>query len=200
MLPLAGIVQAAGLALAAAKLPFPVMCIGYALVGFGNTTQDALGNAYAAGLPNTDFQLAILHTAYGLGAACSPLISTAFVTHGKSFNLFYLTSLAFSLLNVGLLCWSFKFEHELAEQTVDIELSSRPVVEEGETAAHLSSAAPEEQPRQPSPDRQIQHHVSLASALKVFYVDISAFWVGSRLYTYARSLRLSSSFSTWEQR
>jgi fucose permease len=175
VLPLAALISALGFALAAAKLPFPAMCIGFGLLGFGNTAQDALCNAYTAGLPRLDFQLAILHTFYGLGAATSPLIATVFVTHGRPFNLFFLTSVGISILNIASLCVAFKFQHQLEEptaQSAEIELSgmARTASREGE------QNGPEAEVSELPTVGQRQYHVPLLVALKVYYVPLGAFW------------------------
>jgi MFS family permease len=155
------------------------MCIGFGLVGFGNTAQDALCNAYTAGLPRLDFQLAILHTLYGVGAATSPLIATVFVTHGRPFNLFYLTSIGIGILNIASLCVTFKFQHQLEEpkvQPAEVELSDMARSTSKDGASEGGHTGPEAEVSELPTVAQRQHHVPLLVALKVYYVPLGAFW------------------------
>ncbi|QRW20642.1 major facilitator superfamily transporter [Rhizoctonia solani] len=71
--------QVLAYSLLAPALPFPVMCVAYAINGFGVGFQDAQANGFIAGLPKKSSEkMGLLHAVYGAGAFVSPLVATQF--------------------------------------------------------------------------------------------------------------------------
>lgn len=91
--------------------PFPVFVIAFAINGFGLSLQDAGANGFVASLKDhAETKMGILHAVYGLGALCSPLVSTQFSRMPDHWSFHYLVSLGISLLNTVLLVAVFKFK------------------------------------------------------------------------------------------
>ncbi|KAL1745818.1 major facilitator superfamily domain-containing protein [Schizophyllum fasciatum] len=90
--------------------PFPVLCIAYAINGFGMAVQDAQANGYVASLTeHQETKMGALHAAYGFGALVAPLVSTQFAQmHRWSFH--YLASMGLALLNLITSAVIFRFE------------------------------------------------------------------------------------------
>ncbi|KAF8761902.1 tetracycline resistance protein [Rhizoctonia solani] len=60
------VLQVVAYCLLAPALPFPVMCIAYAVNGFGIALQDAQANGFVAELPNNaSAKMGLLHAVYG---------------------------------------------------------------------------------------------------------------------------------------
>ncbi|KAJ1311159.1 hypothetical protein OPQ81_009660 [Rhizoctonia solani] len=113
---LGGVLQILAYAMLAPAPPFAVMCISYAINGFGKSAngtitqlldlnitgtalQSAQSNGFIAELPNnTSAKLGLLHTGYAAGAFIAPLIATQFVQIPR-WSLHYLTSLGIFLIN-----------------------------------------------------------------------------------------------------
>ncbi|CAE6402613.1 unnamed protein product [Rhizoctonia solani] len=110
-----GVLQIIAYAILAPAPPFPVMCISYAINGFGIALQNAQANGFIAEIPNnTSAKLGLLHAGYGAGAFVAPLIATQFAQISRwSFN--YLASLGLSLVNSLVLFFVFKLrrQHEV---------------------------------------------------------------------------------------
>ncbi|KAG8745884.1 hypothetical protein FRC12_014421, partial [Ceratobasidium sp. 428] len=63
---LGAMVQIVGYSLLAPAPPFPVMCLAYAINGFGNALQNAQANGLISALPNnTSAKMGLLHAGYG---------------------------------------------------------------------------------------------------------------------------------------
>ena len=53
--------------------PFPVMCIGFVLIGFGLSLQNAHCNGFVASNPNNvHTRIGILHASYGASPFLTP--------------------------------------------------------------------------------------------------------------------------------
>ncbi|QRW04844.1 major facilitator superfamily transporter [Ceratobasidium sp. AG-Ba] len=105
---LGGLLQVVAYCLLAPALPFPVMCIAYAINGFGIALQDAQANGFVAALPNNaSAKMGLLHAAYGAGAFVSPLIATQFAQIPR-WSFHYLTSLGFAIANAITLLVVFR--------------------------------------------------------------------------------------------
>ncbi|EUC65244.1 MFS general substrate transporter [Rhizoctonia solani AG-3 Rhs1AP] len=112
---LGGVLQIVAYAMLAPAPPFPVMCISYAINGFGIGFQNAQSNGFVAELPNnTSAKLGLLHAGYGAGAFVAPLIATQFAQIPR-WSFHFLTSLGISLLNSLSLFSVFKLrrQHEV---------------------------------------------------------------------------------------
>ncbi|CUA69842.1 Glucose/mannose transporter GlcP [Rhizoctonia solani] len=89
-------------------LPFPVMCVAYAINGLGIGFQDAQVNGFIADLPNNaSAKMGLLHAVYGAGAFLSPLVATQFAQLPR-WSFHYLTSLGLSVTNAAVLFIVFK--------------------------------------------------------------------------------------------
>ncbi|ESK90172.1 hypothetical protein Moror_7761 [Moniliophthora roreri MCA 2997] len=100
------VLQVIAYTLQSPALPFPVFVMAYTINGAGLAIQDAQANGFVAALKD-ETKMGILHAVYGLGALCSPLVSTQFaqLTHW-SFN--FLCSLGIAVVNTILLVVIFR--------------------------------------------------------------------------------------------
>ncbi|TDL22800.1 MFS general substrate transporter [Rickenella mellea] len=100
--------QTVGYAMVAPAPPFPVMCIAYAINGWGGALQDAQANGFVASLKeNAAAKMGLLHAVYGLGAFCSPLVATQFA-HLHRWSFHYLVSFGIAIANVVILMAVFR--------------------------------------------------------------------------------------------
>ncbi|KAF8609125.1 MFS general substrate transporter [Ceratobasidium sp. AG-I] len=105
---LGGLLQVLAYSILAPALPFPVMCVAYAINGFGIALQDAQANGLVAALPNNaSAKMGLLHAVYGAGAFVAPLVATQFAQMPR-WSFHYLTSLGLSLSNAIVLLVIFK--------------------------------------------------------------------------------------------
>ncbi|KAH8920878.1 MFS general substrate transporter [Atractiella rhizophila] len=104
------LMQTLSYALIAPAIHMGVMVFGSVIAGYGLSLQDAAANAYIAGCPNMAFKMGLAHSFFGWGAFLSPLVGTAFVSHGVQWSLFYLTALGLSGLNVVAVILAFKLK------------------------------------------------------------------------------------------
>ncbi|KAG8748893.1 hypothetical protein FRC12_013739 [Ceratobasidium sp. 428] len=109
---LGGLLQVVAYCLLSPALPFPVMCIAYALNGFGIALQDAQANGFVAALPNNaSAKMGFLHAAYGAGAFVAPLVATQFAQLPR-WSFHYLTSLVLAIANAVVLLVVFKLRSQ----------------------------------------------------------------------------------------
>ncbi|OCH87236.1 MFS general substrate transporter [Obba rivulosa] len=100
--------QLAGYALISPAGPFPLMCVGFGLTGFGLALQNAQANGFVGSLKEgsrTKYNL--LHAHYGLGALVAPLVATQFA-ESPHWSFHYLISAGISVTNVILLYFVFR--------------------------------------------------------------------------------------------
>ncbi|KAG8716017.1 hypothetical protein FRC11_011273 [Ceratobasidium sp. 423] len=112
---LGAVLQVLAYSILAPALPFPVMCVAYAINGFGIALQDAQSNGFVAELPNNaSAKMGLLHAVYGAGAFIAPLIATQFAQLPR-WSFHYLTSLGVSVANAIVLLVVFKLrrQHEI---------------------------------------------------------------------------------------
>lgn len=88
--------QAIAYAIDAAALPFPVLCIGYAINGVGMAILVAQSIGYVAFLKDKA-RMGILNAVYGLGALVAPLVSTQFAQMNR-WSFHYLVSLGLAVI------------------------------------------------------------------------------------------------------
>ncbi|CAE6407509.1 unnamed protein product [Rhizoctonia solani] len=96
-------------------LPFPAMCVAYAINGFGMALQDAQSSGFVAELPNNaSAKMGLLHAFYGAGAFISPLVATQFAQLPR-WSFHYLSSLGVAVVNATALLVVFRFrrQHEV---------------------------------------------------------------------------------------
>ncbi|KAG9126758.1 hypothetical protein FRC07_002093 [Ceratobasidium sp. 392] len=109
---LGGVLQVVAYCLLSPGLPFPVMCIAYALNGFGISLQDAQANGFVAALPNNaSAKMGLLHAVYGAGAFVAPLVATQFAQLPR-WSFHYLTSLGLAIINAIVLLVVFKLRSQ----------------------------------------------------------------------------------------
>ncbi|CAE6460672.1 unnamed protein product [Rhizoctonia solani] len=109
---LGGVLQILAYAVLAPAPPFPVMCVLYAVNGFGIALHNAQANGFVAELPkNTSAKLGLLHAGYGAGAFIAPLIATQFAQIPR-WSFHYLTSLGISLINSLALFFVFRLRQK----------------------------------------------------------------------------------------
>lgn len=103
--------QAIAYCIQAAKPPFPLMAVSYAINGFGEALQDAQANGLVATLPtNANGKMSIIHGIYGAGAFCSPLVATQFASMKEHWSFHFLTSLGVAMINLAVLLWVSKLK------------------------------------------------------------------------------------------
>ncbi|KZT71856.1 MFS general substrate transporter [Daedalea quercina L-15889] len=109
VMTIGSIAQVLGYVLEAIAPPFPAFVSGYFVNGFGIALQDAGANGYVGSWrKGSETKMSILHAVYGLGAFCSPLISTHF-SEQRHWSFHYLTSLGIAVLNTTVLCAVLRF-------------------------------------------------------------------------------------------
>ncbi|CAE6389133.1 unnamed protein product [Rhizoctonia solani] len=109
---LGSVLQILAYAVLAPSPPFPVMCISYAINGFGIALHNAQANGFIAELPkNTSAKLGLLHAGYGAGAFIAPLVATQFAQMPR-WSFHYLTSLGISLINSLALFFVFRLRRQ----------------------------------------------------------------------------------------
>ncbi|KAG8926710.1 hypothetical protein FRC01_008458 [Tulasnella sp. 417] len=117
--------QVLAYALIPPALPFPVMCVSYALIGFTMALQNAQTNVFVSSLPgNASSAMGLLHGFYGIGATAAPLVATQVGQTGH-WSYFYLTSVGLAVINTAFSLYVFRLKrledllppHENAEET-----------------------------------------------------------------------------------
>ncbi|KAH8923161.1 MFS general substrate transporter [Atractiella rhizophila] len=124
------LMQTLSYALIAPAIHMGVMVFGSVIAGYGLSLQDAAANAYIAGCPNMAFKMGLAHSFFGWGAFLSPLVGTAFVSHGVQWSLFYLTALGLSGLNVVAVILAFKLKAAPVEDPQELEMASTPTAQQ----------------------------------------------------------------------
>ncbi|KAH8083215.1 MFS general substrate transporter [Filobasidium floriforme] len=80
--------------------PYPLFVVAMFFNGVGTSLQDAQANSLTNRFRRPDVKMALIHAAYGLGATCSPFVSTLFVEHyPQRFYFYFLVSLALTIVN-----------------------------------------------------------------------------------------------------
>ncbi|TFK49165.1 MFS general substrate transporter [Heliocybe sulcata] len=111
--------------------PFPVFVIAFAINGFGIALQDAQANGFVASLKDSPTtKMGIMHAVYGVGALCSPLVSTQFAQM-QHWSYHYFCSLGVALSCAVILAVVFRFKTQ-DECYADIGQAAN---ESGESAA-----------------------------------------------------------------
>ncbi|KAI0332817.1 MFS general substrate transporter [Cubamyces sp. BRFM 1775] len=88
--------------------PFPLMCLGFALIGFGLSLQNSHANGFvASSRSHVSTKICFLHASYGFGALVSPLIATQFAQQ-RHWSYHYLISAALYIFNTTLLWFVFR--------------------------------------------------------------------------------------------
>ncbi|KAG8968262.1 hypothetical protein FRC03_008128 [Tulasnella sp. 419] len=141
-------VQLIGYAIMAVGPPFAVMCLGYAITGFALAVssfvrsklrilkhllkiQNAQGNTFVTQLPGkVSNNMAILHSAYGVGALVAPLVATQFTLLPR-WTYFFFVSLGIAFVSLVLSVSVFRFQR--AEGLL-ANISPRPSIATQQTA------------------------------------------------------------------
>ncbi|KAI9065305.1 MFS general substrate transporter [Trametes sanguinea] len=112
MIVFASFVGIIGFALNSSAPPFPVIVIGFWFSGFGMSFLDAGSNAFVASLSeNTSNKMGIMHALYGVGAMCSPLVSTQFARL-RRWSFVYLAHIGLTLFNAVLEILAFRLKSQ----------------------------------------------------------------------------------------
>ena len=90
------------------KPPFPVVVVAFFFLGLGIASNLAPNNVFCANLSNSTTALGCMHGSYGIGGTIGPLMATALVTHGSTWNVFYYISLAATIFNLLVAYTSFR--------------------------------------------------------------------------------------------
>lgn len=90
--------------------PFALLTLPFFLIGFGIATLDTGLNAYMASLPRSTERLNYLHAFYGVGALLGPIIASAILAVGLTWN--YVYSLWIILSLFFFLGVAFTFEKQ----------------------------------------------------------------------------------------
>ncbi|KAI0631197.1 MFS general substrate transporter [Trametes polyzona] len=112
MVVFASFVAMIGFSLEASAPPFPAFVIGYLFSGFGMSFLDAGSNAFLASLSeDTSTKMGIMHAIYGVGAMCSPLVSTQFARFHR-WSFVYFVHIGLTFLNAVLEILAFRFKRQ----------------------------------------------------------------------------------------
>lgn len=114
-----------------AKPPFPVVVTCFFFIGFGLAVNLALNNVFCANLANNTAVLGALHGGYGIGGTIAPLAATAIAASGIRWSTFYVIPLAFGIINIIFVVWSFwDYEKDISVQEPALrqQPSSQPSV------------------------------------------------------------------------
>ena len=104
--------------------PFPVLVVGFFLVGFGMSLNLAISNVFCGSLANGTSALGVLHGSYGLGGTLGPLIATAIVSRpGAPWSRYYLLALGLAVLGAAVASWAF-MSYERDESSLDQSVAS----------------------------------------------------------------------------
>lgn len=160
--------------------PFPVVVIGFFLLGYGMAINLALNNVFCANLHPSTVTLGSAHGSYGIGGIIGPIIATAMVSHGLLWSRFYFITLGLRLFCIASAGWAFwSYEEEAPTRLLTAlgrTASRRDVIEAGEPSkTQLTKQA-------------LKSQVTLVGALFIFAyqgaeVSISG-WVISFLISY----------------
>jgi len=112
VLVVGAIVQLAGYVFVSPAGPFPVMCVGVGLAGFGIAMQLAQANGFVGSLKeNSRTKFGFLHASYGAGAFVSPLVATHFAT-ASHWSFHYVVAGSIGVSNILVLCTVFRFRNQ----------------------------------------------------------------------------------------
>ncbi|KAH9899243.1 MFS general substrate transporter [Cubamyces lactineus] len=112
MVVLASVIAIVGYALETSAPPFPAYVVGYLLTGFGMSFLDAGSNAFVASLSeDTSTKMGIMHALYGLGAMCSPLVSTQFALFHR-WSFVYLAHIGITAINIVFQLLAFRLKSQ----------------------------------------------------------------------------------------
>ncbi|KAG8857284.1 hypothetical protein FRB91_011510 [Serendipita sp. 411] len=104
----ASIAQVIAYSVQAAAPPFLVLCVMYALNGFGVSIQDAQANGLVASVhKHASEKMGLLHAIYGLGAFAAPLVATQFAQLER-WSFHFLASLGIAVINTIFLVLTVK--------------------------------------------------------------------------------------------
>ncbi|KAH9847459.1 MFS general substrate transporter [Lenzites betulinus] len=112
--------------------PFPLMCAGFGLIGFGLSLQNAHCNGFVASLKrNAHTKMGFLHGSYGLGALVSPLVATQFAESSTHWSFHYLISMGLYILNTLLLWHVFRgrLQQDVMEEEGEVGVNENAVVD-----------------------------------------------------------------------
>lgn len=88
--------------------PFPLVAIGFSLVGFAIGVNVGIANIFGGSLQNGTFILGLVHGCYGVGGTTGPLIATAMVTVARAlWSRYYLLTVGIGAVTIALSTWSF---------------------------------------------------------------------------------------------
>lgn len=160
--------------------PFPLVVAAFLPVGFGIALNLALSNVFCANLVNSTVTLGSLHGSYGIGGTIGPLITTALISHGVRWSVFY--SLPLSMTSISILCAGRSF------WSYEKDLSSRLLGALEPPASRQAASDENEAGRAPVLRRALKTKTTLLGSLFIFAyqgaeVSISG-WVISFLINY----------------
>lgn len=192
----ASICQVVAYSIQSAAPPFPLLCIAYALNGFGISIQDAQANGLVASVhEHASEKMGLLHAIYGVGAFAAPLVATQFAQL-RRWSFHFLVSLGIAVVNTVVLVLTVKnkslenilrsigsppAETHADEQPPNIEMSSL----ENTNAAEAKTDA-----TKPSSMNQILKNVTvqLMAIFILVYVGVEV-TIGGWIVTYLIDVR-----------
>ncbi|CAG7850109.1 SubName: Full=Uncharacterized protein {ECO:0000313/EMBL:CCA72001.1} [Serendipita indica DSM 11827] len=100
--------QVVAYSIQSAAPPFPLLCIAYALNGYGISIQDAQANGLVASVhEHASENMGLLHEIYRVGAFAAPLVATQFAQL-RRWSFHYLVSLGIAVSNTMILALTVK--------------------------------------------------------------------------------------------
>lgn len=107
-LVLGATIQCLGYALMFWHPPYPLFMAAFFFTGMGVSFQDSQANAFTVTVKNSHRWLGILHAVYGVGTIIAPVIANTIASRTPSWHLYYLTTLAFGIVSIVLLAFTFR--------------------------------------------------------------------------------------------
>ncbi|KAG2415619.1 hypothetical protein HFD88_006810 [Aspergillus terreus] len=101
-------IQCIGYALMFWHPPYPLFMAAFFFTGMGVAFQDSQANAFTVTVKNSHRWLGILHAVYGVGTIIAPVIANTIASRTPSWHLYYLTTLAFGIVSIVLLAFTFR--------------------------------------------------------------------------------------------
>lgn len=160
--------------------PFPLVVIAFLPVGFGIAVNLALNNVFCANLVNSTVTLGALHGSYGIGGTIGPLITTALISRGAKWSIFYTLPLFVTSTSIAFAGWSF--------WSYEKDLSSRLLTALEQTTSRQRATEEHEVTKAEILGKALKNKTTLLGALFIFAyqgaeVSISG-WVISFLINY----------------
>ncbi|OZJ05405.1 hypothetical protein BZG36_01985 [Bifiguratus adelaidae] len=177
------------------RAPFPAQCCFMVILGFGLGLVNAGTNVICVTLPKSLILLNMLHASYGLGALIGPLLASALLNNGRSWNYFYVCLVCFSFSALTALLSVFTIKpgpivgREEAKSRIKLWRTKRGGGEPEVAMAGRSTAVALNEPKSSLLRRALNYPVTpIAAVYLLFYVGVEVS-LGTWAYSYLTEYR-----------